>query len=126
LETPFPLILAFSLGEERGLWPAWKAKAALTHPVAGFLARRGACFPFHEPRKHSTFDIQLPTLNEGGSASPFDWALNVECWMFLLRFRGSMRERFRGILSPFCSADSAKRGEGETLPAFRHGKAVPA
>ena len=27
-------------------------------------------------------------------------------------------------LSPFCSADSAKRGEGETLPAVRHGEAV--
>jgi hypothetical protein len=24
-------------------------------------------------------------------------------------------------LSPFCSADSAKRGEGETFPAYRDG-----
>jgi hypothetical protein len=30
-----------------------------------------------------------------------------------------MREFLRGNLSPFCSADSAKRGEGETLAAFR-------
>jgi len=72
LEPPFPLILAFSPGEkERGLWPAWKSKAAFTNPAAGFLAKRGSCLS-HEPRKHSTFDIQLPTLNEGGSASPFD------------------------------------------------------
>ena len=46
LETPFPLILAFSLGEkERGLWPAWKSKEALTNPAAGFLAKRGSCLP---------------------------------------------------------------------------------
>ena len=36
----------------------------------------------------------------------------------LSRFMGSMREKFvRGNLSPFCSADFAKRGEGEVLPA---------
>ena len=42
VEDHLPLILAFSLGEERGLWPAWKSKAALTHLVAGLLAQRGA------------------------------------------------------------------------------------
>jgi hypothetical protein len=49
LEPSFPLILAFSLGEkERLLWPAWKSKAALTNPVASFLAKRGACLPLPE------------------------------------------------------------------------------
>ena len=31
-------------------------------------------------------------------------------------FRGAMRELLRGNLSPFCFADYAKRGEGETFP----------
>jgi hypothetical protein len=38
------------------------------------------------------------------------------CWICEW-FRGSMREMAREILSPFCFADSAKSGEGETLPA---------
>jgi hypothetical protein len=45
LDAAFPLILAFSLGEEGVLRPAWNSKAALTHPAAGFLAKRGARLP---------------------------------------------------------------------------------
>jgi hypothetical protein len=46
LDAGFPLILAFSLGEKEGvLRPAGDSKAALTHPVAGLLAQRGACLP---------------------------------------------------------------------------------
>jgi hypothetical protein len=44
-DAAFPLILAFSLGEEGVLRPAWNSKAALTHPAAGFLAQQGACLP---------------------------------------------------------------------------------
>jgi hypothetical protein len=46
LETTFPFILAFSLGEECFVWPAWKSKAALTQPVTGILAKRATCLPF--------------------------------------------------------------------------------
>jgi hypothetical protein len=46
VEDHLPLILAFSLGEERGLWPAWKSKAALSHPVAAFFAKRESLSPF--------------------------------------------------------------------------------
>jgi hypothetical protein len=44
LDAAFPLILAFSLGEKEGvLRPAWNSKADLTHPAAGYLAKRRAC-----------------------------------------------------------------------------------
>jgi hypothetical protein len=47
VEDHLPLILAFSLGEkERGLWPAWKSKAAFTNPVAAFFAKRESLPPF--------------------------------------------------------------------------------
>jgi len=36
----------------------------------------------------------------------------------IARFRGSMRECLCGNRSPFCSGDSAKRGDGETLAAL--------
>jgi hypothetical protein len=46
LDAAFPLILAFSLGEkERVLYRAWDSKAALTHPTAEILPKRGSCLP---------------------------------------------------------------------------------
>ena len=50
-------------------------------------------------------NIERPTSNGGG----------VDTDHFS-RFKGSLRECF-GEISPHCSADSAKRGEGEQVPA---------
>jgi len=47
--SPHPGLLP--RGEEGVLRPAWNSKAALTHPAAGLLAKRGACLPPRGPRR---------------------------------------------------------------------------
>jgi Putative restriction endonuclease len=47
----------------------------------------------------------------------FLWSLDVGAWKGLDLKQRWCNEHLTPALSPFCSADSAKRGEGETLPA---------
>src|SRR5215469_15123993 len=69
----------------------WNATPSRPHPGPNL-----GLAPLPCPRERET---SFPPLSDWQA---MDWR----------RFRGSMHEFFMGNLSPFCSADSAKRGEG--------------